>query len=58
MDYEYEIFETYSPYDLSKQPGHAKVTIGNNDPVILDSSNYYTVKCSNDKKVLMGDITC
>ena len=50
-DYKYEIYETYSPYTLSKQPGHATVTIGKNK-TNLTNDDYYSVDGSNNKKVL------
>lgn len=50
-NYRYEIFETYSPYTLSKQPGHATVKIDDNTRK-LTQEDYYTVDGSGSNKVL------
>ena len=56
-NYKYEIYETYSPYNLSKQPGHATVKIGNNSSVMVSQDDYAVVDDSKVKILYCGTVS-
>ncbi|MCI9063019.1 MAG: hypothetical protein HFJ17_00185, partial [Clostridia bacterium] len=55
--YRYEIYETYSPYDLEDQPGHASVQIGNNSSEKITRDDYAVVKDSKKKIIYCGTVS-
>lgn len=56
-NYEYEIYETYSPYTLSKQPGHATIKIGNGRSVTTSQKDYAIVDDSKTKILYCGTVS-